>query len=33
MPRVKSGVVILLGNATACLITMLATTGVIHIFG
>ena len=33
MPRLKSAAVILLGNATACLITTLATTGVIHIFG
>lgn len=32
MPRLKSAVVILLGNATACLITTLATTGVIRIF-
>ncbi len=32
MPRLKSGIVILLGNATACLITTLATTGVISIF-
>ena len=33
MPRVKSGLVILLGNATACLITTLTATGVLHIFG
>ena len=33
MPRLKSGLVILLGNATACLITTLTATGVLHIFG
>lgn len=32
MPRLKSGIVICLGNATACLITTLAATGVIRIF-
>lgn len=33
MPRMKSIAAILLGNATACLITTLTTTGVVHIFG
>ena len=33
MPRMKSFLVIVLGNATACLITALATTGVLTIFG
>lgn len=33
MPRMKSVAAILLGNATACLITTLAATGVVHIFG
>lgn len=32
MPRGKSAAVILLGNATACLLTTLATTGVLTIF-
>ena len=32
MPRVKSGVVILLGNITACLIMTLAASGVLAIF-
>lgn len=32
MPRGKSAAVILLGNATACLITTLATTGIISLF-
>jgi hypothetical protein len=32
MPRGKAALVILLGNATACLITTLATTGVLAIF-
>ena len=32
MPRLKSGVVILLGNVTACLITTLAASGVLAIF-
>jgi len=32
MPRMKSFIVIVLGNATACLITTLATTGVLAIF-
>lgn len=31
LPRLKSAFAILLGNATACLITTLATTGVIHL--
>ena len=33
MPRLKSFIAIVLGNATACLITTLATTGVLSIFG
>lgn len=33
MPRLKSAAAILLGNATACLITTLAATGVIHFLG
>lgn len=32
MPRMKSFITIVLGNATACLITTLATTGVLAIF-
>ena len=32
MPRMKSFIAIVLGNATACLITTLATTGVLAIF-
>lgn len=32
MPRMKSLIAIVLGNATACLITTLATTGVLAIF-
>ena len=32
MPRVKSLIAIVLGNATACLLTTLATTGVLAIF-
>jgi len=32
MPRGKSAVAILLGNATACLITTLMTTGVLNLF-
>lgn len=33
MPRLKSLIAIVLGNATACLITTLTATGVLHIFG
>ena len=33
MPKLKSFVIIVLGNATACLITTLATTGVLSFFG
>lgn len=33
MPRLKSFLVIVLGNATACLITTLATTGVLSFIG
>lgn len=33
LPRLKSFIIIVLGNATACLITTLATTGVLSIFG
>ena len=32
MPRMKSFITIVLGNATACLITTLATTGILAIF-
>ena len=33
MPRLKSYIAIVLGNATACLITTLATTGVLSFIG